>query len=158
MIKNKMFYISHRGNLNGPNKKDENKIEYINQALDKNFDVEIDLWFLNKNFFLGHDYPLYKVNRNFLKNNKFWIHAKNLECFYELGKSNLNYFWHESDKVIFTSKGYYWNFPGTKLDKKNSIYVLPENNNKFDKSLKYVGICSDYILKYKKKIQNLKKK
>ena len=152
-----MFFISHRGNLNGPNKKDENKIEYINQALEQSFDVEIDLWFLNKNFFLGHDKPQYKVTRNYLKNKKFWIHAKNLECFYELSKFNLNYFWHESDKVIFTSKGFYWNFPGTKLNK-NSVYVLPENNKKFNRSLDYIGICSDYIIKYKKIIQNLKKK
>jgi hypothetical protein len=153
-----VFFISHRGNLNGPNKKEENKIEYINKALKKNFDVEIDLWFINNSFFLGHDKPLYKVEKRFLKNKKFWIHAKNLECFYELSKSNLNYFWHETDKVIFTSKGFFWNFPGTILDKKNSIYVLPENNNKFDRSLNYVGICSDHILKYKEKIQNLKKK
>ena len=152
-----MFFISHRGNLHGPNKKDENKIEYINQALEQSFDVEIDLWFLNKNFFLGHDKPQYKVTRNYLKNKKFWIHAKNLECFYELSKFNLNYFWHESDKVIFTSKGFYWNFPGTKLNK-NSVYVLPENNIKFNRSLDYIGICSDYIIKYKKIIQNLKKK
>tara|TARA_B000000532_G_C18718088_1_gene341287 strand:- start:58 stop:516 length:459 start_codon:yes stop_codon:yes gene_type:complete len=152
-----MFFISHRGNLHGPNKKDENKIEYINQALEQSFDVEIDLWFLNKNFFLGHDKPQYKVTRNYLKNKKFWIHAKNLECFYELSKFNLNYFWHESDKVIFTSKGFYWNFPGTKLNK-NSVYVLPENNKKFNRSLDYIGICSDYIIKYKKIIQNLKKK
>ena len=39
-----------------------------------------------------------------------------------------------------------------------SIYVLPENHKKFDRSLDYVGICSDYINKYKKKVQNIKKK
>ena len=46
-----MFFISHRGNLKGPNKDEENKIEYIDKALKKNFDVEIDLWFVKKNFF-----------------------------------------------------------------------------------------------------------
>tara|TARA_X000000950_G_scaffold267742_1_gene344522 strand:- start:1280 stop:1741 length:462 start_codon:yes stop_codon:yes gene_type:complete len=153
-----MFFISHRGNLNGSNKREENKIEYINKALKQNFDVEIDLWYINKNFFLGHDKPQYKVDRKFLKNKKFWIHAKNLDCFYKLSRSNLNYFWHENDKVILTSKGFFWNFPGTKLYKKNSIYVLPENHKKFDTSLGYVGICSDYIIKYKKKIQNIEKK
>ena len=45
-----MFYISHRGNLKGPDRQNENKIEYINNALKKNFDVEIDLWFVKKNF------------------------------------------------------------------------------------------------------------
>ena len=42
MILNIMFFISHRGNLNGPNKKKENKIDYINKALKKKFDVEND--------------------------------------------------------------------------------------------------------------------
>ena len=157
MILNIMFFISHRGNLNGPNKKKENKIDYINKALKKKFDVEIDLWFVNDNFFLGHDKPLYKIDKKFLQNKKLWIHAKNLECFYKLSKLNLNYFWHEKDKIIFTSKGYFWNYPGTKLNKTKSIYVLPENFRKFDKSLNYKGICSDYISKYKKKIQDLKK-
>ena len=55
-----------------------------------------------------------KLIKNFLKNKKFWIHAKNIECFYELHESNLNYFWHENDKVILTSKGFFWNFSVTK--------------------------------------------
>ena len=153
-----MYFISHRGNLNGPNKKEENKIEYIIKALKKNFDVEIDLWFTKKKFFLGHDKPLYEVKRSFLKNKKFWIHAKNLECFYALQNSGLNYFWHEKDKVIFTSKGFFWNYPGTKLDKNKSIYVLPEYTKKFDNSLNYKGICSDFIIEYKRKVQQLRKK
>jgi hypothetical protein len=63
-----MFYISHRGNLYGPNKKEENKINYINNALNKNFHVEIDLWFFNNHFYLGHDEPLYKVDKKYLEN------------------------------------------------------------------------------------------
>ena len=152
-----MFFISHRGNLYGPNKKEENKVDYINAALKKKFDVEIDVWFIKKNFFLGHDEPQYKINKKYLKNKKLWIHAKNLDCFYELSKTDINFFWHEKDKVIFTSKGYFWNYPGTKLNKKNSIYVLPEYIKKFDKSLSYRGICSDYIVKYKKKILDIEK-
>ena len=31
-----MFFISHRGNLYGPNNKEENKIDYINEAIKKN--------------------------------------------------------------------------------------------------------------------------
>ena len=36
-----MIYISHRGNLTGPNKKWENNPEYIRKALDDGFNVEI---------------------------------------------------------------------------------------------------------------------
>ena len=76
-----MFFISHRGNLKGPNKTQENKIEYIDKALKKNFDVEIDLWFVKKNFFLGHDEPLYKVDRNILGIKNFGYMQKILIVF-----------------------------------------------------------------------------
>ena len=59
-----MFFISHRGNLYGPNKKEENKVDYINEAIKKKFDVEIDLWFVKNNFYLGHDEPKHKINVN----------------------------------------------------------------------------------------------
>ena len=45
-----MFFISHRGNLEGPIHSEENKIDYINDAINQNFDVEIDVWFKNNNF------------------------------------------------------------------------------------------------------------
>ena len=147
-----MFFISHRGNMNGPNQNDENKIDYIMHAIDNNFDVEIDLWFKNKKFFLGHDEPQYEINKEFLNNGKFWIHTKNLDCFYELEKTDLNYFWHEKDQIVLTSKGYYWNYPGTKLSKK-SISVLPEQTN--EKKPKCLGICSDYIKEYYDRYNNI---
>lgn len=147
-----MFFISHRGNIDGPNPKEENKVRYILEALNQNYNVEIDVWYKNNKFYLGHDEPLYEVNLEFLNNTKFWIHTKNLECFYILGNTNLNFFWHEKDQIILTSKGYYWNYPGTLLSKK-SIFVLPENTN-LD-TPECLGICSDYIKKYYDRYNNI---
>ena len=147
-----MFFISHRGNLDGPNKKEENKVDYINAALKKKFDVEIDVWFIKKNFFLGHDEPQYKINKKYLKNKKLWIHAKNLDCFYELSKTDINFFWHEKDKIVITSKGFFWNYPGTQLSKK-SICVLPEDTD--EKKLECLGICSDFIKKFYDRYNNI---
>ena len=65
-----MFFISHRGNTSGPNPRDENKIEYIEETL-KNFDVEIDVWYHKNDYYLGHDEPSYKVNNQFLKIRNF---------------------------------------------------------------------------------------
>lgn len=146
-----MFFISHRGNLTGPNKERENTTAYINEALSKNFDVEIDVWFKDNDFFLGHDYPESKVSLDFLKKKGLWLHAKNLECFYEFSKYNLNFFWHEEDKITITSKGFFWNYPGTLLSKK-SICVLPEryNINQID----CLGYCSDYIMNYYDRYNN----
>ena len=62
--------ISHRGNINGPRRELENKPRYINQALELGYDVEIDVWWKEDEFWLGHDEPQFKVNRQFLQNDK----------------------------------------------------------------------------------------
>ena len=79
-----MIYIAHRGNLNGPNKQEENKLEYIIKALNEGYHVEIDVWYLEGTFFLGHDSPDYKIEEDFLKNKKFYCHAKNLNALLKL--------------------------------------------------------------------------
>ena len=38
-----MIFISHRGNLNGKNKKLENTPKYIIEAIKKGYHVEIDI-------------------------------------------------------------------------------------------------------------------
>ena len=75
-----MILISHRGNINGKNSDRENSIEYIEEALDMGYNVEIDVWVIDNKFYLGHDNPLYEVDFLFLINNKLWCHAKNLEA------------------------------------------------------------------------------
>ena len=142
-----MFYISHRGNINGPNKKEENKPEYINAAIQNGYDVEIDVRFKNSQFYLGHDFAEYKVDESFLLNKKIWCHAKDVDALYNLKKINAHFFWHQQDDVTLTSKGYFWTYPG-KLLTKNSICVLPEVGK--DKKIDCAGICSDFIKDYKK--------
>ncbi len=141
-----MILISHRGNINGINKKYENNPTYIQSAINKGYNVEIDVWYKNA-FFLGHDRPQFKVSQKFLENKKFWCHAKNLEALEKLQKLKTKYFWHQEDDYTLTSNGYIWTYPGKKLSKK-SICVLPElNKKKLPKSIS--GICSDFIERYK---------
>lgn len=141
-----MILISHRGNINGINKKYENNPTYIQSAIKKGYNVEIDVWYKNA-FFLGHDRPQFKVSQKFLENKKFWCHAKNLEALEKLQKLKTKYFWHQEDDYTLTSNGYIWTYPGKKLSKK-SICVLPElNKKKLPKLIS--GICSDFIERYK---------
>ena len=141
-----MIYISHRGNINKKNIKFENNPKYINNALDKGFNVEVDVWFENGKFLLGHDQGLYKVDLKYIKNSKIWCHAKNVEAMVELKKNDCIYFWHQNDDLTLTSNGYFWTFPGKKL-LKNSICVLPEKADY--KEINCAGICSDFIERYK---------
>lgn len=144
-------FISHRGNINGKNPNLENSESYIDLTIQKGFDVEIDIWIVDNILYLGHDQPEYKINEEFLikRKNKLWIHCKNIDSLLFLKEidNGFNYFWHENDTLTLTSLGYIWAYPG-KQPIKNSIAVLPEIYN--DKIQNCLGICSDYILKYKK--------
>lgn len=146
-----MIKIAHRGNINGPNEKYENDPSYIIEAIKQGFDVEIDVWFLNGSFYLGHDNPKYMVGINYLKNDHFWCHCKNIESLYLLTKNNIRSFFHDSDGATLTSDGYIWTYPGEHLTE-NSICVMPEKSNwKIPKNI--AGVCSDYVLKIEEYIK-----
>ena len=146
-----MIYISHRGNLNGKSDR-ENQPDYIEEALAQGFDVEIDVWYHQDEFYLGHDEPQYKVDEKFLEKEGLWCHAKNIDALNRMiDNGKIHCFWHQEDDVTLTSRGYIWTYPGKTLTE-NSIAVLPEQNN--DNSLtmlpkKVLGICSDYVVDYK---------
>ena len=142
-----MILISHRGNINGRNAKRENSEDYIKEALNKNYNVEIDVHFYKNNFYLGHDKPQYKTSKKFLTNKKFWIHAKNFESLRELKKFAINYFWHESDQYTLTNKGFIWTYPNKKLCEQSIAVCLKKKHIK----RKIFGICSDFVDFYRSK-------
>ena len=147
-----MILISHRGNLDGKIPKYENNPIYINKALDEGFDVEIDVWYKDNRWYLGHDSLKYEITMDYLKNDKLWCHAKNIDALNEMTKhSKIHSFWHQEDDVTLTSRNLIWTCPGKPLTE-NSIAVLPELNN--DNSIKMlpkklIGICSDFIKEYR---------
>lgn len=138
-----MRLISHRGNVYGPNKTTENQPDQISKVLSMGFDCEIDLWFINQCYYLGHDKPTYKVSPKFIKQKGLWLHCKNFESL-ENAPKNCNYFWHQSDDFTLTSKGYIWTFPKKRVGKMSIIV-----DNKADwktKDYNCFAVCSDYIL------------
>jgi hypothetical protein len=144
-----MILISHRGNIDGKILEKENHPNYIDATLGSGYDVEVDVWYIDGKIMLGHDNPQYEVNLRWFTDriNKLWIHCKNMESlvyFRDCGY-DINYFWHQTDDVIITSKGFLWAHPG-KQPINNSIAVLPEL---FDDDIKEcIGVCSDFIIKY----------
>jgi hypothetical protein len=145
-----MILISHRGNISGPNPEQENRPEYIAESLKQGYDVEIDVWFKDNKFMLGHDEPQYEFPFELIDQAypKLWIHCKNIDALSKLNEldpngSKVNYFWHENDLGVLTSKSYIWS---TNLIN-NGILVMPEL---FDRQPieTTMGICSDYIKNY----------
>lgn len=142
-----MFLIAHRGNTHGIDRHRENSPKYIQEALDQGYHVEIDVRYINNKWFLGHDEPQYEIQFNYLKNDKFWCHAKNLEALDIMLKTpDIHCFWHQTDDYTITSNNIIWAFPGKKITE-NSIAVLPET---YYKTLpKCLGVCSDLVYLYK---------
>ena len=143
-----MLLISHRGNLTGPNKDLENSAEYVKFAILQGFNVEIDVWWHDNSYFLGHDLPQWKLDdTTLLTDHRIWCHAKNLAALEKLSLlKEANYFWHQADDFTLTSKGYFWTYPGKELTS-NSVCVTNEkllSFNEFSK-IKSYAICSDYV-------------
>jgi hypothetical protein len=136
-----MYLISHRGNLNGVESENENNPKYLKIAINKGFNVEVDVRFEKEKFYLGHDFSQYEVNKDFLLNENIWCHAKTHNALLALDKINAHYFWHQEDDYTITSKGYFWTFPGKELLKK--IFVLIMN-------FMFVQFITNFYLKIKK--------
>jgi len=143
-----MMLIAHRGNIDGPNPDKENNPSYITDAIKAGYQVEIDVWYVDKCWYLGHDGPQYQVKYDFLISNKHWLHAKNGDAFYHLLQDcECNVFWHTDEDWILTSKQYIWTQPN-KFLYKNSICVMPELGYCGDINA-CLGICSDFVKRYK---------
>jgi len=139
--------ISHRGNTNGKKPHLENHPDYIDKAISIGYDVEIDVWYINGKFFLGHDKPQYEIDNYWLqkRTDKLWIHCKNIELLGWIKNTILHYFWHEEDTLTLTSKNYIWTH-FSKQPITGSIGVMPElHNNDISQC---IGICSDFIQNY----------
>lgn len=151
-----IYYIAHRGNIEGKNSELENTPDYIYQALANDYHVEVDVWYHNCQLYLGHDKPLMPVPENLLSKFDIWWHAKDIETLFYLkqNRAGVRYFFHNKDACTLTSNNLIWTYPGKKLTP-DSICVMPENARGFytTNDLKgCAGICSDNIKHYKEKL------
>jgi hypothetical protein len=141
--------IAHRGNINGPDSSRENQSDYVEAALQSGFDVEVDIWSERNELFLGHDGPLYPVNLDWLteREEKLWVHCKNLAALETLLGTSLNYFYHQSDPYTLTSHGYVWAYPGQTLPKLRavSLWFKPEDPRTVETTNHVHAICGDYV-------------
>ena len=137
-----MKTISHRGNLLGPMPLLENSEEYILDALHRGIECEIDVWYADDTYYLGHNGPMYKTSLQFLSQAGLWLHAKDLNTLNNI-PSELNFFWHQQDDFTLTSKGYIWTFPGKSVCNK-SVIVDKDRDWKY-KGYKCHGVCTDWV-------------
>jgi hypothetical protein len=136
-----MKIIAHRGNIDGKSWM-ENNPKHILRAINNGFDVEVDIRYIDKKWYLGHDNPTYVVNFLFLEsiNKNAWFHCKNLEALSELDPLTYKFFWHQNDDFTLTSNGYIWTYPEKNVTPRSIIVDL----NLDHKYNNIYGICTDY--------------
>ena len=145
-----MKIISHRGNLEGSNPNLENTKHYIDSALDKGFDVEVDLWKIERNYYLGHDNPENKVELEWLDERKknIWLHTKNFNCFESLLDINNDfiYFYYTAEPVVMVSNRVIWSHAPTEMSVyKNCVIPLLEKSQIIENNFfAWYGICTDF--------------
>lgn len=149
-----MIIISHRGNINGSVPEKENRPSYIDSAIQLNYEVEVDLRFINGEFWLGHDTPQYKIEIPWMikRKSQLWFHCKDKNSAIELINLNkgFKFFCHTNDDFVLTSINKIWVHDLSKNIDGNCIIPLLsiQDLNDYTKLNPY-AICTDYPIKMK---------
>jgi len=152
LVGESLVFISHRGNINGPELDRENHPDFVDEAIAKGYKVEIDVRKIGEKLFLGHDECQYEVDLDWLVKRKEYIliHAKNVDALIAL-KSDFEVFYHISDNhTIISNSKYVWTHNLNDI-RKHSIIPLIDKVFEIDnfRKQKFSGVCSDYIAYYK---------
>jgi hypothetical protein len=154
-----MILISHRGNTDRINRDLENTKDYIDQAIDKGFEVEIDIWLIDNQLFLGHDKPERKVEFEWLqdRSEKLWIHTKNsdaLEFFISHCEYNFKFFWHTVEPFIITSNGKIWAHEYANVKDPSTCIIPPLSLEQIEntENRNWYAVCTDFPEVYKKRL------
>jgi hypothetical protein len=136
--------ISHRGNLHGRVPKQENHPSYIQSAIDAGYEVELDVWYVDGEYYLGHDSPQYPVYEAWLteRQDVLWCHAKNPAALEQMLSVGLHCFWHETDHYTLTSRGIPWCYPDNHLA--GGVTVVKDCPAEYSLPEDALGVCTDY--------------
>ena len=143
-------FISHRGNLTGRFVPDENKPSKIEELNGKGIACEIDVWYKDSQWWLGHDAPENQITFDWLMNSLplRLLHCKNYQALDILHREcgrlgyNVNYFYHTNEDYALTSQGQIIVHPDqTCLP--DSIEMMPEMSKHRDMKHRTNVVCSD---------------
>lgn len=147
-----MILISHRGNVDNIQPKRENTKEYILEAIDRGFYVEIDIWMKNGSLFLGHDSPENEVSVDWLNkfSDKLFIHSKNYSAFCYFMYENaipIPTFYHTiEDHVVIGNTKLVWSHNLEECNERSVIPLLDKESIKqIDRYPNVYGVCSDFV-------------
>lgn len=141
-----MILYAHRGNVRGPQPAHANNPDYIDEAIELGFHVEVDLRTCNDDLFLGHDFSTYPVSMAWLKarQKRLLIHAKDLATLLRLQKTDWHYFCHSREPFTLTSHQVIWHHD-LSLPLSGIVPLITANHLRNAQRLRCFGICSDHV-------------
>lgn len=141
-----MIQIAHRGNFSGELPEYENRISHLNHALTLGYWIECDIQMYNGELHFGHDEPQELVDFKILMHERTICHAKDIESLQVIHNLGAHYFWHETDKVTLTSRGYIWCYPGVHIRHPNAIWLDLHDEMIPRDTSGIFGICADSFI------------
>lgn len=144
-----MILISHRGNIREILPERENHPDYIDEAIDQGYGVEMDVRLIGGQLYLGHDEPQYLVNVDWLvaRNKHLWIHTKNFAALSYLINRDVRTFYHQKENhTIINNCNLIWSHELSEADE-NSIIPLISKEDIARQPIptNVYGICSDFV-------------
>jgi len=159
-----MIYYSSNGNISSIDIGRQCSPDYILEAVKAGYKVRFGIRLMSDgNLWIGEDDAKYPILPEFLINNAkhFLIHCKNISSLHKLRdidtehKKQLHYYYHSTDNVSISSRGYFLIDYGKRPLGENVIAMYPEDTDYQISDLKKcVGVCSANIEFYKKLIEN----
>ena len=154
-----MKIYAHRGNLRGP-ESGENALDGIEACLDSGVGVELDVWGLDEEIWVGHDRPGWKIETKVLENNSVICHAKNVEAVMILSRLSTTYFSIDRDPFSLCSNGLIWaNYgcsptPVSIMCSPELVMAVEGIEEFYERISNSYGVCSDYPLLYQQLVRD----
>ena len=145
-----MILIAHRGNIDSIIPERENAPDYIDEAIAKGYDVEMDVRYIGGRLFLGHDTPDHEIQLDWLLNRRdwLWVHTKNFGALQYLIDHDLRIFYHQKENhTIINNCNLIWSHELSEASEKSIIPLLSEKDiESYPRySGKVYGVCSDFV-------------
>lgn len=144
-----MKIYSHRGNLSGKTLR-ENEPAFLQECIAAGFHVEVDLRFVDGDYYLGHDEPIYRINLEDFDRKEIIFHLKTPHV---PPLRHADAFAIENDNYVLTLRGLLWANYG-QAPTPQSVMCSPElvgDARPIDDFVRAMqqgaaGICTDYPL------------
>lgn len=143
-------FIAHRGNVEGRLAPTENNPEKIDDLNRLGIACEIDVWYRDEKYWLGHDAPETEISFEWLMDHLSLrlIHCKHRESLDRLHREcgrlgyNVNLFYHTVEDYALTSRGHIIVHPDQPC-LPDSIEMMPEMSKQRDMKTLSNSVCSD---------------